>query len=140
MESKLRHLELIQGVVNRLATDSFRVKGWTVVLVTALFVLLAIENRLDVACIALVPVLVFWGLDGYYLWQERLFRALYDHVRVLDESEVDFSMATASFRTSWKRSWLDTTFSITLIPFCGALVIAIVLVVFNVSGGQANAP
>ena len=108
MESKLKHLELIQGVVNRLATDSFRVKGWTVVLVTALFVLLAIEDRLHVAYIALTPVLVFWGLDGYYLWQERLFRALYDHVRVVDESEVDFSMATAAFRTGWKRSWIVT--------------------------------
>ena len=140
MESKLRHLELIQGVVNRLATDSFRMKGWTVVLLTALFVLLAMENRLDAAYIALVPVLVFWGLDGYYLWQERLFRSLYDHVRVLDESEVDFSMATDSFRTGWKRSWPGSTFSITLTPFYGALVIAIVLVVFNVSGEQANAP
>ena len=140
MESKLKHLELIQGVVNRLATDSFRVKGWIVVLVTALFVLLAIEDRLHVAYIALAPVLVFWGLDGYFLWQERLFRALYDRVRVLDESEVDFSMATAGFRTGWKRSWPGSTFSITLIPFYGALIIAIVLVVFNVSGEQANAP
>ena len=138
MESKLKHLELIQGVVNRLATDSFRVKGWTVVLVTALFVLLTKEDRLDVAYIALVPALVFWGLDGYYLWQERLFRALYDRVRALDESEVDFSMATASFRTGWKRSWLGSTFSITLVPFYGVLVVAIVLVVINVSGGQAN--
>ena len=138
MESKLKHLELIQGVVNRLATDSFRVKGWTVVLVTALFVLLAKEDRLDVAYIALAPVLVFWGLDGYYLWQERLFRALYDHVRVLDEGGIHFSMATAVFRTGRKRSWLGSTFSITLVPFYGALIIAIVLVLFNVSGEQTN--
>ena len=140
MESKLNHLELIQGVVNRLATDSFRVKWWAVVLVTALFVLLAMEDRIGVGYIALVPVLVFWGLDGYYLWQERLFRALYDRVRVLDESKVDFSMATASFRTGWKRSWPGSTFSITLVLFYGALLIAIVLVVFNVSGEQAKVP
>ena len=137
MESKLKHLELIQGVVNRLATDSFRVKGWAVVLVTALFVLLAIEDRLHAAYIALAPVLVFWGLDGYYLWQERLFRALYDRVRVVDESEVDFSMATAAFRTGWKRSWLGSTLSITLVPFYGALIIAIALVVFYLPGEQA---
>lgn len=140
MESKLKHLELIQGVVNRLATDSFRVKGWAVVLVAALFVLLAMENLLDAAYIALAPVLVFWGLDGYYLWRERLFRALFDHVRVMDESEVDFSMATTGFRTGWKRSWPGSTFSITLTPFYGALIIALVLVVFNVSGEPANCP
>ena len=138
MESKHKHLELIQGVVNRIATDSFRVKGWTVVLVTALFLLLAIEDRLDVGYIALVPVLVFWGLDGYYLWQERLFRALYDHVRVVDESEIDFSMDANAFRSGWKHSWFGSTLSITLVPFYGALIIAIALVVFIVSGGQAN--
>ena len=33
MDAKLKHLELIQGVVNRLAADSFRIKGWAVVLV-----------------------------------------------------------------------------------------------------------
>ena len=41
MEAKLKHLEFIQGVVNRLAADSFRMKGWSVALAAALFVLLA---------------------------------------------------------------------------------------------------
>ena len=27
----------------------------------------------------------FWFLDSYFLWQERLFRTLYDHVRTLKE-------------------------------------------------------
>lgn len=80
MEAKLKHLEFIQGVINRLATDSFRMKGWAVVLVSALLVLLARKQRFEFAYIGYVPVLVFWGLDGYFLWQERLFRDLYDHV------------------------------------------------------------
>ena len=41
MEAKLKHLEFIQGVINHLATNSFRIKGWAVVLVSALLVLLA---------------------------------------------------------------------------------------------------
>ena len=32
MDAKVKHLEFIQHVVNRLATDSFRLKGWAVVL------------------------------------------------------------------------------------------------------------
>ena len=90
MEPKLKHLEFIQGVVNRLASDSFRLKGWAVVLVAALFVLLIGQGRIELAAIGIVPVLLFWGLDGYFLWQERLFRALYDHVRELKNGEVDF--------------------------------------------------
>ena len=40
MKAKLKHLEFIQGVINRLSTDSFRMKGWAVVLISALLVLL----------------------------------------------------------------------------------------------------
>ncbi len=54
---------------------------------------------------------VFWGLDGYFLWQERLFRALYDHVRVLAEDQVDFSMDVSSFKTGRARTWPGAMFS-----------------------------
>jgi hypothetical protein len=33
---------------------------------------------LRVAYLALVPALVFWGLDGYYLALEKRFRAIYN--------------------------------------------------------------
>lgn len=121
MEAKVKHLEFIQGVINRLATDSFRMKGWAVVLVSALLVVLAREGRVDFAYIGFVPTLVFWGLDGYFLRQERLFRNLYDRVRVLDESETDYSMDTSAF----KQTWLASTFSMTLIPFYGALALSV---------------
>ena len=121
MEAKFKHLEFIQGVINRLAADSFRMKGWAVVLVSALLVLLAREGRVEFAYIGFVPTLVFWGLDGYFLWQERLFRDLYNHVRVLDEADIDFSMNLSAF----KRTWLGSTFSTTLIPFYGALALSV---------------
>jgi len=139
MEPKLKHLEFIQGVVSRLASDSFRIKGWGVVLIAALFILLAREGRVDFLSIGLVPVFFFWGLDGYFLWQERLFRALYDHVRGLNEREVDFSMDTSAFRTGWNRTWLGATLSVTLVLFYGALIVAIMLaVLINNSFGQSH--
>ena len=78
MEPKLKHLEFIQGAVDRFASNSFRLKAWSVGLVAALFVLLAGQDRIELAAVGIVPVLLFWGLDGYFLWQERLFRTLYD--------------------------------------------------------------
>ncbi|MXZ98836.1 MAG: hypothetical protein F4076_00500 [Acidimicrobiaceae bacterium] len=90
MESKLKHLELIQGVINRMAANSFRLKEWSVVLVSAILFLAAREDSGEVALIGLLPVLVFWGLDAYFLRQERLYRALYDHVRMLEPHEIDF--------------------------------------------------
>ena len=123
MDAKFKHLEFIQGVVNRLAADSFRMKGWSVALAAALFVLLARGGHPKFAPVALVPVLIFWGLDGYFLWQERLFRALYDHVRVLEENEIDFSMDVGKFRR--EHTWLGATFFRTLIGFYGAVLLMV---------------
>ena len=132
MDEKFRHLQFIQGVINRLASNSFQMKGWSVVLVAAILVLLAREDRLDAAPIALGPVLIFWGLDGYFLWQERLFRALYDHVRVLKDEEIDFSMNITSFKVGYNRTWPGATLSRTLLSFYGALALTIVLTrIFN---------
>ena len=128
MESKLKHLEMIQGVINRLASNSFRIKGWTVVLVAALVAVLAREGRIEFAHIALFPVLLFWGLDGYFLWQERRFRSLYDNVRSKEESEIDYSMDTGSLPKIARNTWLGATFSITLFVFYAALVISVILI------------
>lgn len=132
MNNTIKHLELIQGVINRLATDSFRMKGWAVILVSALLVLLAGEGRSDFTWIGLVPVLVFWGLDGYFLWQERLFRDLYDHVRQLDESEINFSMHANQCEQTWYKamfSWCKAMFSMTLVSFYAALTLPTVVAI-----------
>ena len=129
LNRKIKHLEFIQGVINRLASASFRVKGWCIVVIAALFVLLALEGRIEFAIITLAPVIAFWGLDGYFLWQERLYRALYDHVRTLEEVEVDFSMNVSAFRTGRPRTWPSATFSRTLLVFYGALAGAICLTI-----------
>ncbi len=127
MERKFKHLEFIQGVVNRLASNSFRMKGWSVLLIAALLAVLAREGHIEFAPIGLVPVIIFWGLDGYFLWQERLFRALYDHVRQLPDADIDFSMNVSPFMHTRARTWLGATCSKTLVFFHGALVIALVL-------------
>ena len=127
MEAKHKHLEFIQGIVVRLTSNAFRMKGWSVVLVAALLAVLARQGRIEFAPIAFVPVLGFWGLDGYFLWQERLFRALYDHVRGLSEADIDFSMNVEQFRQGRARTWLGATFSKTLVVFYGALALAVIL-------------
>ena len=123
MQQKLKHLEFIQGVINRLATNSFQMKGWSVVLVAAILVLLARESRPEAAYIALAPILVFWALDAYFLQQERLYRALYDHVCTLDEGQVDFALNVTPFRAGYRRSWLGAALSRTPLFFYTALAV-----------------
>ncbi len=127
MESKIKHLEFIQGVVNRLSTNSFLLKGWSVVLVSALFALSASDSNPAFIFLAYFPAIVFWGLDGYFLWQEKLYRALYDRVRAMEDNVIDFSMDVSVVKDSVV-NWATVAFSTTILAFHGVLLIAIIVV------------
>jgi hypothetical protein len=127
MDRKLKHLEFIQGTINRLSTNSFLLKGWSVVLVAGLFAFAAANSELAFVYLAYFPAVVFWGLDGYFLWQERVYRELYNRVRVKEAEEIDFSMDTRDVSNDVS-GWVRATFSKTLIPFHGVLIGAIIIV------------
>lgn len=92
MDKKMKHLEMIQGIISRMANNSFMLKGWAVTLVAGIFALAGKDTDKLYFLVAYIPVIVFWALDAYYLWQERLYRGLYEKVRLKDENEVDFSL------------------------------------------------
>ena len=126
---KEAHLSMIQGVVSRLGQNSFLLKGWSVLLVSALLAVGAASAEKLILLVALLPVLAFWGLDGYFLWQERLFRALYDHVRGQHEKAADYGLDTGILRDRGpSHKWVAATFSRTLIAFHGAILVTIAIV------------
>ncbi len=126
MEKKLKHLELIQNVINRLANSSFFLKGWTVIFVAAVLGFATKDSNPHYVWLAAIPTVSFWLLDGFYLNQERLFRRLYDAVRETDEDEIDFSMNTVPFKKSG--DWFKAIFSKTLLPFYIPIMLVIVFV------------
>ena len=112
-EKKIKHLEMIQGVINRMASNSFILKGWTVTLVAGLLALAGSKSEASLFRIACVPIMIFWGLDSYYLLQERLYRSLYVKVCGLSDKDIDFSMsATKAEFGSQKNSFLFCFFSL----------------------------
>ena len=125
--SREKHLELIQGVINRVASNSFHLKGWSVVLVSALFALAASNAKVYFVYLAFLPAIAFWVLDGYFLWQERMYRKLYDAVRKGEDEQSDFSMNAYNFEAE-VHSWPATCVSKTLHIFHGMVVGAIVIV------------
>ncbi len=60
MENKQKHLEFIQTTINRMANNSFLIKGWTVTVVAALFAISIKDSKKAYICIAYFPVLAFW--------------------------------------------------------------------------------
>lgn len=128
MDNKLKHLEFIQQAINRMASNLFLLKGWTITLVAALFALAAKDTKDAYFLIAYIPPLVFWGLDGYFLALERQFRALYDEVRFKDEASIDFSMSIGKFRTKQGLRWREAMWSPTLAWYYGGLFVTMVVV------------
>lgn len=133
---KEAHLSMIQGIVTRLGQNSFLLKGWSVLLVSALLALGAASSEELVLVVAFIPVLAFWGLDGYFLWQERLFRRLYDHVRGQGEEDIDYSMDVGVVRTQASSpTWPRATFSRTLIAFHAVLLVTVFIIFLIVTAG-----
>ena len=132
MDRKITHLQMLQAVISRMAGNSFLLKGWSVTLVSAMFALAAAKTNIYFIYLAYFPVLTFWTLDGYFLRQERLFRALYDQVRLLrDDQPVDFSMDTRPVVANVP-SWSATCLSVTLRLFYGVVFGSVVLVMLLV--------
>ena len=128
-ERILKHLEFIQGVVNRLGRNSFLLKGWSMAVLVA-GALLMVRLRPDQPLLALtllLPVVGFWMLDAYFLRQERLFRAEYNRVRQQDET--DFAMNPMQHKDQPKHSWLATSFSVTLVVFYGIEILFVSVLV-----------
>jgi len=72
------YLKLIQAIINRLAGNSFLLKGWTVTLVAGLSAFAKSDSNPSFAWIAVFVVAVFSVLDAYYLALEHAYRDLYD--------------------------------------------------------------
>ncbi len=74
------HINMLQGIINRLANNSGACKTWCLPLVAALLSLAGATHVPAIVTFALVPVVIFGCLDGMYLAQERAYRALYNDV------------------------------------------------------------
>lgn len=121
-QEKIQHLELIQNIINRMNTNSFQIKEWMITIVAALLALYASGNNVTYIFVAIIPTLLFWYLDAYYLQQERKFRKLYDDV-LPDDSEISlFSMPIQNY-TNCKYCLWSTFFSKTIGWLYGTIVI-----------------
>jgi hypothetical protein len=80
----------------------------------------------------LIPIFGFWLLDGYFLWQERLFRGIYDDVR--QQETTDFKMNVPAQFKKANNKWRDSVYSLTLGIFYSVEIVFIVTVFFVFKG------
>jgi hypothetical protein len=127
---RIKHLEMIQAVIARLANEAALIKGWALTVSAAFFGLAAQQSfSARIAVIALLPVAAFWGLNAYYLRQERKYRSLYNRVR-LETAPVLFDMDAKNEEAD---SFRATVTSATLAPFYGVIFfVGVVLIIAGI--------
>lgn len=121
-ENKIAHLDMIQGVINRMGNNSFLIKGWVITLVLASFAL-SIENY-KIIFITFIPILLFGWLDVYFLYQEILYRGLYKYVISIDNSDITFSMDVNEYKSQVGSMW-KVLFRPTIMYFYLTLMIVV---------------
>lgn len=128
-ESKLKHIDIVQSTITRMAQNSFAIKGWTITILVGLFVFVQNEKFKHNIFIYLIPIIFFWLLDSYYLWQERLFRKLYNDIIVNVTEESDLSMNIAQYKNTVK--FCSSLFSLSEIMVYLPLSLIVLLLLCN---------
>jgi hypothetical protein len=124
-EYMLKEIDIVQDIIKRMAFNSFMIKGWAITLVVVTLLLKGEEYQV---WIAFIPLLVFWFLDAYFLWQERMYRKLYEWVvkNRLKTDEYLFDMNAYRFKDE-VQSKLRIMLSITLGWFYASIAILIMI-------------
>jgi hypothetical protein len=133
---RIKHMELIQGVVARLANEAALIKGWALTVSSAIFGFAATSLSWRVAGVGLLPVFAFWGLNAYYLRAERQYRKLYDRVR----SGISSDPFTMDARNEDVDSWWMTNWSPTLFAFYGIIVVVGLILIIAGICHRTSAP
>ena len=82
----IKHLEFIQANISRMSKCSFTIKGWAVTLITAMLAIYVTSVGEDgkgnsaYIFVGIVPTIIFWLMDSYYLLQEGKFIRIYNDV------------------------------------------------------------
>lgn len=67
-DAGIKHMDLIQVVIARLANEAALVRGWAQPWRRPSFGFAANNIRWRTAAVGLLPVVAFWWLNVYYLW------------------------------------------------------------------------
>lgn len=66
-EVMLKEIDLIQACINRMAQNSFVIKGWTITLVAVVLALLPEKVDIRLLCtVGAIATICFWYLDAFF--------------------------------------------------------------------------
>ena len=130
-ESRIRYLEAIQRVIDRLSNISFILKGWAVSLVAGIIALAASDANHGCVLIAFIPIVVFWLLDAYFLMMERQYRALFEENMDLSHELKSFTLKRTKTNSAL---FLKAAKSFTILLTHVPLIVSTLIAMFVLGG------
>ena len=129
-EDQRKHLEFIQTIITRMNTNSFQIKKMAVTVIAAFIAIYVAQKDAVFLIIPIIPLLIFWALDSYYLQQERKFRALYNDA--VQNNIPVFSMNISKYKKN-KYGFFNVFFSNTIFPLYLFITLLLLIVFFGLS-------
>ncbi|MBS3199158.1 hypothetical protein [Turicibacter bilis] len=139
-----KEIDLIQSCINRMAHNSFIIKGWAISLITIILTLLPENFDVNLVCIiGLLITICFWSLDGFFLKTEKLYRWKYEWVIVkrleTDQWSYDLNPYNSNMWLPQKNGlekkepniFKDAIFTKTLVPIYLSIIFVILIVFVN---------
>ena len=104
-EFRIKYLEFVQCVINRMNKCSFIIKAWGMTFISAFYGVVlshdATSFRGNKLLFAIVILCLLWCSDSYYLYLEKGYRGLYDAV-IGNKLSRDFDMSIPNDARGYK--------------------------------------
>ena len=133
-----QHLEFIQNSITRMNQCSFQMKGWAITIVSALIAVYVSTSSAECSgnkmyiWIAMVPTVLFWLLDAFYLSKEHKFIGIYNDVAGITKEDKriavkEYEMPLKKYK-GWKYSFLKALiWSFSTAPLYGIIIIGLLI-------------
>lgn len=123
------HLQILQAIIQRMATNSTSCKAWCITIVSAILVLIADKGKPNLVLLAFLPTFLFLTLDAYYLALEKAFRASYNSfVRKLHGNELQLDdLFSVVPRSDMTQNQVEALKSFSVWGFYGALAVLVLV-------------
>lgn len=128
-EDKRKHLEFIQGVINRLSSNTFLFKGWSITIVVAVFTAMVTTQNYALMWLSLGATVIFWFIDAYYLMLEQSYCKLYNKVAETDIEKIDYKMNVKEYICF--SAWIKAFKRPVLLMFYGTILVITVCIIIG---------
>jgi len=126
------YLKMLQNIIERFAWYSLCIKGFTWLLLGVFSFRPALHTNKAIVCLSFIPVIFFWIWDSFMLFQERLYRVLFNNVASKDCSDIDmFRMFPYAPDRSKKTTWIQAMLSWSEICFYFCILLTLLLVIIG---------